>query len=338
MEGMLDCVLRDILTRIGGVDSCVSEFIRVTNTLLPKRAFIRVIPELLNGGRTLAGVPVLGQLLGSDPICLADNAAQLASLGPAGIDLNFGCPAKVVNRHGGGAMLLQDPELLHRIVAEVRRAVPPTMAVSAKMRLGYMDDLRAEECAQAIADGGASSIVVHGRTKAHGYRPPAYWDRIADVRASVKIPIVANGEIWTVEDAQACREVSGCQDIMIGRGIVADPGLAWAIRRRDAAQGGQSSSQFAELRLVNWEVITPLLQEFWNLVKPRVIPKHRAGRLKQWLNLMRRVYREAQTMFSVLRTMNDSASVERYLHDHQNLATGFRTNRLKVEGATVAAS
>ena len=154
----------------------------------------------------------------------------------------------------------------------------------------------------------------------------------------MKIPIVANGEIWTVEDAQACREVSGCQDIMIGRGIVADPGLAWAIRRRDAAQGGQSSSQFAELRLVNWEVITPLLQEFWNLVKPRVIPKHRAGRLKQWLNLMRRVYREAQTMFSVLRTMNDSASVERYLHDHQNLATGFRTNRLKVEGATVAAS
>jgi tRNA-dihydrouridine synthase C len=365
MEGMLDCVLRDILTRIGGVDSCVSEFIRVTNTLLPKRAFVRVIPELLNGGRTLAGVPVLGQLLGSDPVCLADNAAQLASLGPAGIDLNFGCPAKVVNRHGGGAMLLQDPELLHRIVSEVRRAVPMSMPVSAKMRLGYMDDLRAEECAQAIEAGGAGSIVVHGRTKAHGYRPPAYWDRIADVRASVNIPIVANGEIWTVEDAMRCREESGCQDIMIGRGMVADPGLAWAIRRRDfrsnrgGGSGGVSSgsgrsnsvasplfsseSQFlsSELRDVNWQTIAPLLQDFWNLVKPRVIPKHRAGRLKQWLNLMRRCYPEAQSMFSALRTMNDSAAVEQCLRKllADAHATGaLRTKSVKVDCATVPLS
>lgn len=346
MEGMLDCVLRDILTRIGGVDSCVSEFIRVTNTLLPKRAFVRVIPELLNGGRTLAGVPVLGQLLGSDPICLADNAAQLASLGPAGIDLNFGCPAKVVNRHGGGAMLLQDPELLHRIVAEVRRAVPPSMKVSAKMRLGYMDDLRAEECAQAIEDGGASSIVVHARTKAHGYRPPAYWDRIADVRARVKIPLVANGEIWTVDDALRCREASGCPDIMIGRGIVADPGLAWAIRARDQVEGRSQSSLFAEPRQVDWRVIAPLLQDFWNLVKPRVIPKHRAGRLKQWLNLMRRRYPEAQSLFSALRTMNDSVAVERRLLDHliagepYGLETldAFRTSQEQAESADLARS
>jgi tRNA-dihydrouridine synthase C len=328
MEGMLDCVLRDILTRIGGVDSCVSEFIRVTNTLLPKRAFIRVIPELLNGGRTLAGVPVLGQLLGSDPACLADNAAQLASLGPAGIDLNFGCPAKVVNRHGGGAMLLQDPELLYRIVAEVRRAVPASMAVSAKMRLGYLDDLRAEECAQAIEAGGASSIVVHGRTKAHGYRPPAYWERVADVRASVHIPIIANGEIWTVEDAVRCREVSGCQDLMVGRGIVADPGLAWAIRRRDRLDGKAQSLRFAHSRQVHWKEISPLLLDFWNLVKPRVIPRHRAGRLKQWLNLMRRCYPEAQTMFSALRTMNDSAAVEHCLLELVSQSAGLGTATL----------
>ena len=122
MEGLLDFVLRDILTRVGGVDRCVSEFIRVTNTLLPDRAFIRVVPELLNGGRTFAGVPVRAQLLGSDPVCLAENAARLAALGPDGIDLNFGCPAKVVNRHGGGAALLDDPELVAKIVAAVRRA------------------------------------------------------------------------------------------------------------------------------------------------------------------------------------------------------------------------
>ena len=77
MEGLLDFVLRDVLTRVGGIDRCVSEFIRVTDTLLPERVFVRVVPELLSGGRTAAGVPVRPQLLGSDPACLADTAAAL---------------------------------------------------------------------------------------------------------------------------------------------------------------------------------------------------------------------------------------------------------------------
>jgi tRNA-dihydrouridine synthase C len=151
MEGLLDFVLRDILTRVGGIDRCVSEFIRITDQLLPERVFTRIVPELHNGGRTFAGVPVRAQLLGSDPACMADNAARLASLGPAGIDLNFGCPANVVNRHGGGAALLKEPETIHAIVTAVRRAVPAHMPVSAKMRLGYLDDSRAVECALAIA-------------------------------------------------------------------------------------------------------------------------------------------------------------------------------------------
>ena len=109
MEGLLDFVLRDVLTRIGGVDRCVSEFIRVTNTLLPERTFLRIVPELTNGGRTFAGVPVRPQLLGSDPQCWADNAARVAGMGCDGVDLNFGCPAKQVNRHGGGSVLLQRP-------------------------------------------------------------------------------------------------------------------------------------------------------------------------------------------------------------------------------------
>ena len=96
MEGLLDFVLRDVLTRVGGVDRCVSEFIRVTDMLLPDRVFTRIVPELRHGGRTPAGVPVRAQLLGSDPVCLAENAAKLAALGPAGVDLNFGCPAKGV--------------------------------------------------------------------------------------------------------------------------------------------------------------------------------------------------------------------------------------------------
>ena len=93
MEGLVDFVLRDVLTRVGGVDRCVSEFIRVSGTLLPNRAFIRVMPELLNGGKTFAGVPVRGQLLGSDATCLAENAARLASLGPTGVVRSPGTPA-----------------------------------------------------------------------------------------------------------------------------------------------------------------------------------------------------------------------------------------------------
>ncbi len=325
MEGLLDCVLRDILTRVGGIDSCVSEFIRVTDTLLPKRAFIRVMPELLNGGRTFSGTPVLGQLLGSDPVCLAENAAQLAALGPAGIDLNFGCPAKVVNRHGGGAMLLNDPELIGRIVAAVRRAVPQHIPVSAKMRLGFNDDRRAEDCAQAIADAGADRLVIHARTKADGYRPPAYWARIADVRARVSIPIVANGEIWTAADAQRCREISGCTDIMIGRGMVADPALAWAIRRHDGEQHTHDGAQrihdreqrahdtHQHIPVVNWHSLAPLLGEFWMQVSRRVVARHRAGRLKQWLNALRQRYPEAQTLYAAVRTVNDSREIEQWL-------------------------
>ena len=238
MEGLLDCALRDVLTRAGGVDRCVSEFIRITDMLLPQRVFHRVMPELAHGSRTPAGVLVRGQLLGSDPTCMAENAASLAELGPAGVDLNFGCPAKVVNRHGGGASLLDDPELLHRIAAAVRRAVPADQPVSAKMRLGTQDDGLAVACAQALAAGGVGELVVHARTKAHGYRPPAYWERIADIREAVAVPVVANGEIWSLADALRCREVSGCEALMLGRGMVADPGLALDILAHDAACSG----------------------------------------------------------------------------------------------------
>ncbi len=308
MEGLLDHALRDVLTRLGGVDRCVSEFIRITDMLLPERVFTRVMPELRNGGRTVAGVPVRGQLLGSDPACMADNAARLAGLGPTGVDLNFGCPAKVVNRHGGGAALLQTPELVGNIVAAVRRAVPAHLPVSAKMRLGFNDDKQAEECAMAIAEAGASELVIHARTKADGYRPPAYWHRIAEVRAVVSIPIVANGEIWTLDDALRCQAESGCTSLMIGRGMVADPGLALAI----AATGPRPGQDSA----VAWEQVRPLLWVYWELICRRVEPRHRAGRIKQWLNFLRRRYPQAEDTYQALRTLNDSRQVEDWLRNH----------------------
>jgi tRNA-dihydrouridine synthase C len=319
MEGMLDHTLRDILTRVGGIDRCVSEFIRVSGTLLPERTFLRVVPELRQGGRTRAGVPVRAQLLGSDPNCLAENAARLASLGPHGIDLNFGCPAKIVNRHGGGAALLDDPELIARIVAAVRRAVPPSMPVTAKMRLGHLDDRRAVECAQAIAGAGADELVVHARTKADGYRPPAYWERIADIRAAVHLPMVANGEIWTVADALRCREVSGCDALMLGRGMVADPGLALAIA---FATRSHSKPSLNGLPTLEWAALRPLIAEFWALVLARtdIADRHRAGRLKQWLHPLRRRHPQAEAIYQAVRTVNDPAQIAPHLAASMRLA------------------
>lgn len=330
MEGLLDFVLRDILTRVGGVDRCVSEFIRVTNTLLPDRVFIRVVPELLNGGRTFAGVPVRAQLLGSDPVCLAENAASLAALGPDGIDLNFGCPAKVVNRHGGGAALLEDPELLWTIVAAVRRAVPAHMPVSAKMRLGFNDDSRAVECALAIEGGGATELVVHARTKADAYRPPAYWERIADIRAAVRIPVVANGEIWNVQDALRCREVSGCEMLMLGRGMVTDPGLARAIRAATAKSRPLSGVRSPPVSLLNmndstdtgvsWQTLLPLIADFWHLVCTQLELRQQAGRLKQWLNFLRCRYPQAELAYMALRTTHDPAVIDQWLAEQSGQA------------------
>lgn len=334
MEGLLDFVLRDILTRVGGIDRCVSEFIRITDQLLPERVFTRIVPELFNGGRTPAGVPVRAQLLGADPTCLAENAARLAGLGPAGIDLNFGCPAKVVNRHGGGAALLDEPETIFAIVSAVRRAVPSDMPVSAKMRLGFNDDSRAEECAQAIAEGGADELVVHARTKAQAYRPPAYWERIADIRAAVKIPVVANGEIWTLDDARRCREASGCEMLMLGRGIVTDPGLGLAIK---AAMGGAGAGEGAAFSVaavsgagsdaasggavgagalaagITWAELLPLLGEFWRIVCARLERRSQAGRFKQWLNFLRRRFPEAEIAYQQLKTLNDPREIEAWL-------------------------
>lgn len=297
MEGLLDCVLRDILTRVGGVDLCVSEFVRVSGSLLPNRTFLRIVPELDNGSKTTAGVPVRVQLLGSDPQMMAMNAARLAALNPAGIDLNFGCPAKTVNRHGGGSILLREPDRIFELVAAVRAAMPANMLLTAKMRLGYEDKSLALDCARAMQAGEAAEIVVHARTKVEGYKPPAHWEWIGRIQDAVQIPVIANGEIWTVADYQRCREISGVADVMLGRGIVANPALARMIKQGDSA-------------CASWDELQPLLRDFWRLVQAHTLPKHHCGRMKQWLNFLRQTWPEAEIAFSTLRTVTQPDELE----------------------------
>lgn len=307
MEGLVDDVLRDVLTRVGGIDWCVTEFIRVSGNLLPPRVFHGFAPELRQGSRTRAGTVMRVQLLGSDPACLADNAARAVNLGAPVIDLNFGCPAKTVNRSRGGAVLLKEPELLHRIVCEVRRTVPAAVPVTAKMRLGYEHTDLALDCARALADGGANQIVVHARTKTDGYRPPAHWAWIARVQDAVKVRVYANGEVWSVDDWRRCRAESGVEDLMLGRGLVARPDLALQIR---AAHRGE------DIVPLRWAQIVPRVQDFWAQVRAKLPDRQSPGRLKQWLGWLRRNYPEAEALFVAVRQESDCARIDAILAAH----------------------
>ena len=297
MEGLLDFVLRDILTRVGGVDLCVTEFVRISGSLLPKRSFQRIAPELLSGSLTLSEVPVRVQLLGSDPHFLALNAHRLAQLEPAGIDLNFGCPAPTVNRHQGGAILLREPERIHALVQAVREAIPGHIPLSAKMRLGYEDKSLAIACALAMESGGVQELVVHARTKVEGYRPPAHWEWVGRIQEKVGIPVIANGEIWTVDDYRRCVEISGVKDVMLGRGMLANPALARMIKLGEEAS-------------LNWAGLQILLQDFWKLVVQRTHPQTQCGRMKQWLNYLRIAYPEAEDAFVALRCVTAPEELE----------------------------
>ena len=281
MEGLADYWVRQALTDVGHYDWCVSEFVRVSGMLLPPRVFYRWCPELRDGARTRAGTPVHVQLLGSDPACMADNAAFAVELGAPAIDLNFGCPAKTVNRHRGGAVLLDEPELVHAVTAAVRQAVPATVPVSVKMRLGNADDARALDNAHAVEDAGAAWLTVHGRTKRQGYRPPAYWDRIGAIREAVSLPVIANGEIWDAADALRCQRESGCADLMLGRGAVADPLLVRAVR------GGATAS---------WPEVLAVLADFGESIFDTGTEPQLCGRVKQWLSYSRRRWPEASTL------------------------------------------
>ncbi len=304
MEGLVDEILRDVLTRMGGVDWCVTEFIRVSDRLLPQSSFGKLAPELKNGALTRAGTPVRVQLLGSDPICLADNAAFACTLGAPAIDLNFGCPAKTVNKSRGGAVLLKEPELLHEILCEVRSAVPAHIPVTAKMRLGFDSPDGALDCARALVAGGAEQLVVHARTKVEGYKPPAHWEWVARVQEIVPVPVYANGDIWSLEDWRRCREVSGAEGIMLGRGLVSRPDLA---RQIAAAKAGQ------QIAPMSWEEFRPVLLDFWQQARGKIAPRYAPGRLKQWLALLTRNYPEAVALFAELRRENDCARIDAML-------------------------
>jgi tRNA-dihydrouridine synthase C len=295
MEGVVDHLMRDMLTQVGGFDLCVTEFFRIDDQLMPKRVFYRLCPELHHQGFTPNGVPVKIQLLGQHADWLAENAFRAVELGSHGIDLNFGCPAKTVNKSKGGAVLLREPETIYKIVRAVRLAVPKEQTVSAKMRLGFDDTSLAIANAQAIADAGADSLVIHARTKVDGYKPPAYWDWIAKIKRHVDIPIVANGEIWNEKDARSCQQQSQCENIMLGRGVLAMPNLAQVIK---------SNEQY-----MPWEQVKNLLVQYSGYELFGDKGKYYPNRVKQWLGYLSRQYPEAKALFMRIRALKSADDI-----------------------------
>jgi len=310
MEGVLDFQLRHILTSgsafdsqsgdkfnsNGGIDSCVTEFLRVIDQEFPNKVFRRLCPELEQNSRTLAGVPVSLQLLGGQADAMAANAARAARLGAHAIDLNFGCPAKTVNKNDGGAKLLKEPDRIHAIVKAVRQAVPMTTPVTAKIRLGFEDRSAGLCIALAIAEAGADQIVVHARSKVDAYRPPAYWREIRPISDALKIPVVANGDIWSVDDAKRCQDESGCSDLMLGRGMLARPDLALALKNPNHQEW-------------HWEKILKLLYEFFCFGADHYPEKFSGNRVKQWLNYLQRYYLEAEVFFQQIKSLRRSSDI-----------------------------
>ncbi len=304
MEGVVDSLMRDMLTQVGGFDQCVTEFVRVVDQLLPPRTFYRLCPELHHGGKTASGIPVRVQLLGQHPQWLAENAVRAIELGSPGVDLNFGCPAKTVNKSKGGAVLLKETESLFNIVRAVRDAVPASQAVTAKIRLGFDDTELALDNARAIEAAGADELVVHARTKRDGYRPPAYWEWIARIRECTSLPVVANGEIWSAEDARRCQAESACDNLMIGRGALAMPNLAQTIKTGEAP--------------MPWEKVARLLISYSGYEITGDKGRYFPNRIKQWCGYLQRQYPEAERLFSEIRRLKESAAIVEVLQRHSS--------------------
>jgi tRNA-dihydrouridine synthase C len=321
MEGVVDHAMRELFTSLGGIDRCVTEFVRVTDRLLPARVFMRLCPELADGGKTSSGVPVYVQLLGGKPQVVAENAARAAELGALGIDLNFGCPSKSVNNSDGGSILLREPERVHAIVAAVRIALPNSTPLSVKIRLGYEDQNNFLDIVRGINAAGASELTIHARTKRHGYRPPAYWEEIAVARQIVDIPIIANGEIWNPADALRCQQISGCADLMLGRGALCRPDLPRLI---EAASNGITKAP------MGWLEVLLLIRRFYELNLAAYDARHAANPVKQWLVYLRMHYFQANLLFEDIKRMHEPNDVWAVL----NLALNRNDSHIRVHAPT----
>lgn len=310
----MDATTRDLITRQGGWDFCVTEFLRVTQGKQPTRVFHRICPELRQNAVTPVGVPVHLQLLGSDPQSLADNAVTGVMTGAKVIDLNYGCPAKIVNRHLGGASMLRYPDKLYASTHATAQALKKSNTpLTAKMRLGYDDTELTLDNARALNAAGITQLVVHARTRAQGYKPPAHWEWVARIAEVVDVPVFANGDIWTLADYQRCVEVSGVNHVMLGRSSMTNPWLAKQIKQHLAGE---------EVEQVDFKRMLGFLLEWLKLDAQFYEEIVRVMRAKQWLVMFRfRWGEEAKNVFDACKRLTKEKEFIAYLQGYLQSAS-----------------
>ena len=228
MEGIMHPLFCKAVSELGLIDFWITPFLRIS-TDVPRdsrlRHFIRPFTE--------TGLPVIVQLMGNNPGLIAAAAARFRELGAAGINLNFACPSKQVLSSGAGGSLLRKPELMRQITEQTARACPD-FSLSVKLRTGYEDSVEMESIIeQAVSGIKLDFIAMHFRTVKEMYhKTDQGFERIIRaVKLAENIPLIANGDIFTAEDAIAMFRVTGCAGIMIARGLLKDPFFSRHIRQ-----------------------------------------------------------------------------------------------------------
>ena len=176
--------------------------------------------------------PMTFQIYGHDEDRLVNTAIRLQEYGPDIIDINMGCYVKSISERGAGSGMLCQPDKIGRVFTRLSHGL--RIPVTGKIRLGWDDNCRNyREVARILEDSGASLIAVHGRTRAQAYKGEADWDAIAEVKQTVRVPVIGNGDVRSVADIARLRGHTGCDGVMIGRAAIGNP---WIFSGRDREQ------------------------------------------------------------------------------------------------------
>ena len=217
MDGVSDLPFRSLARQLGSAMS-YTEFINAIDIINGHPDLSRRL-EYAEFER-----PVVFQIFDDDPVRIVDAAERLLDYQPDIIDVNLGCSAKCVTNRGAGAALLRDPRKIGEIFSNLTQSLP--VPVTGKIRLGWDNQtLNYLEVAKTIQDNGGSLVAVHGRTRMQGYTGKARWQPIREIKQTVKIPVVANGDISSVAEIESVLDQTGCDAVMIGRAALENPWL-----------------------------------------------------------------------------------------------------------------
>jgi nifR3 family TIM-barrel protein len=217
LSGVTDLVFRRLVRRYAPDSMMYTEMVNATGL-----HYVRQLPQIMEVDPNER--PISIQLFDCRPDFLAEAAKMAVEEGADTVDINMGCPVNKITKNGGGSSLLRQPEVAEAIVRSVVQAVD--VPVTVKTRIGWTDkEITILDFARRMEDAGAQMITVHGRTRAQGYNGPAKWEWIAKVKQALTIPVIANGDIFSVEAAVRCLEQTGADGVMCSRGTMGYPFL-----------------------------------------------------------------------------------------------------------------